>query len=65
MKKQTDQIVETKIQKVIIFEILKLEIEFFCNESNYALYSRFFRSTKTDGFTNSAEPFFTKSNYPL
>ena len=36
-KSKTDQKVETKIQKVIIFEILKLEIEFFCNESNYAL----------------------------
>ena len=33
----TDQKVETKIEKVIIFEILKLEFEFFCKESNYAL----------------------------
>ena len=35
-KCKSDQIFETKIQKVMIFEILKLEIEFFCNESNYA-----------------------------
>ena len=36
-KSKTAQNIETKIEKVIIFEILKLDFEFFCKESNYPL----------------------------